>query len=251
LDANYAPAYAGLATVHATLHEWFGGGAEDLAKAERASLRALELAPGLAETHAARGFVFTLSRQYESASREFEEAIRINPNLFDAYYYFARAAFANGRLEVSADMFGHAARVRVEDFQSVALQAQSLNYLGRREEAGAANREAARRAERLIDLNPSDIRTLSLGASSLYQTGQHERALEWSQRALDLNPDDMGAVLNAVCLQAKLGNKERALDLLERAIAQGWGQRDWMERDRDYDTLRDDPRFQRLMSRLK
>jgi adenylate cyclase len=61
----------------------------------------------------------------------------------------------------------------------------------------------------------------------------------------------MGAVLNAVCLQAKLGNKERALDLLERAIAQGWGQRDWMERDRDYDTLRDDPRFQRLMSRLK
>lgn len=251
LDADYAPAYAGLATVHATLHEWFGGGVEDLAKAERASLRALELAPGLAETHAARGFVFTLSRQYESASREFEEAIHINPNLFDAYYYFARAAFANGRLEVSADMFGHAARVRVEDFQSVALQAQSLNYLGRREEAAAANREAARRAERLIDLNPSDIRTLSLGASSLYQTGQHERALEWSQRALDLNPDDMGAVLNAVCLQAKLGNKERALDLLERAIAQGWGQRDWMERDRDYDTLRDDPRFQRLMSRLK
>jgi hypothetical protein len=61
----------------------------------------------------------------------------------------------------------------------------------------------------------------------------------------------MGAVLNAVCLHAKLGNKERALDLLERAIAQGWGHRDWIERDRDYDTLRADPRFQRLMSGLK
>src|SRR6185437_10407313 len=60
----------------------------------------------------ARGFVFTLSRQYENASREFEEAIRINPNLFDAYYYFARAAFANGHLELSADLFGRAARVR-------------------------------------------------------------------------------------------------------------------------------------------
>jgi len=39
LDENYAPAYAGLATVYATLHEWWGSSAEDLGKAERASLR--------------------------------------------------------------------------------------------------------------------------------------------------------------------------------------------------------------------
>jgi adenylate cyclase len=43
LDAGYGPAYAGLAVVHATLHEWFGAQADDLAKAERASGRALEL----------------------------------------------------------------------------------------------------------------------------------------------------------------------------------------------------------------
>jgi TolB-like protein/Flp pilus assembly protein TadD len=251
LDANYAPAYAGLATVHATLHEWFGASAEDLTRAERASMRALELAPGLAETHAARGFVLTLSGSYDSASLEFEQAIRINPNLFDAYYYFARAAFANGHLELSADLFGRAARARVEDFQSVALQAQSLQWLGRQEEAAMVNRESIRRAERLVELNPSDIRTLSLGSGSLYRDGQHERALEWSQRALDLNPDDLSAIMNAVCLHANLGRKERALDLLERAVAQGWGHRDWIERDKDYDSLRDDPRFCRLMSRLK
>lgn len=251
LDASYAPAYAGLATVHSTLYEWFGASAEDLAKAERASLRALELAPGLADTHVARGFVFTLSRRYESASGEFEEAIRINPNLFDAYYYFARAAFANGHLELSADLFGRAARVRVEDFQSVALQAQSLQWLGRHEEAGMVNREAIRRAERLVDLNPCDIRTLSLGCGSLYRDGQHARALEWSQRALDLNPDDLSALLNSVCLHAQLGNKERALYLMERAVALGWGHRDWIEHDRHYDSLRDEPRFLLLMSRLK
>jgi adenylate cyclase len=251
LDANYAPAYAGLATVHATLHEWFGADAEDLNRAERASLRALELAPGLAETHAARGFVLTLSGRYDSASLEFEDAIRINPNLFEAYYYFARAAFANGHLELSADLFGRAAQVRVEDFQSVALQAQSLQWIGRKEEAAAANRESIRRAERLVELNPCDIRTLSLGSGSLQRDGQHERALEWSQRSLDLNPDDLSAIMNSVCLHAQLGNKERALDLLERAVAQGWGHRDWIEHDRDYDTLRDDPRFRRLMSRLK
>jgi adenylate cyclase len=54
-----------------------------------------------------------------------------------------------------------------------------------------------------------------------------------------------------VCLHAKLGNKERALDLLERAVGQGWGHRDWIAHDKDYDSLRDDPRFRRLMARLK
>jgi TolB-like protein len=251
LDTNYAPAFAGLATVHCTLYEWFGGGAEDLAKAESASLRALELAPGLADTHVARGFVFTLSRRYDSAAHEFEEAIRINPNLFDAYYYFARSAFANGHLELSADLFGRAAQVRVEDFQSPALQAQSLLWLGRHEEAARVNHEAVRRAERLIELNPCDIRTLSLGSGALYRDGQNARALEWSQRALDLNPDDLSALLNSVCLHAQLGNKERALYLMEHAVALGWGHRDWIDRDRHYDTLRDDPRFQALMTRLK
>ena len=55
LDAGYGPAYAGLAVVHATLHEWFGAQADDLAKAERASRRALELAADMAEAHVARG----------------------------------------------------------------------------------------------------------------------------------------------------------------------------------------------------
>ena len=55
LDADYAPAHTGLAMAHATLHEWFGARDEDRARAERASARALELAPDSAEAHVARG----------------------------------------------------------------------------------------------------------------------------------------------------------------------------------------------------
>src|SRR4029077_14436794 len=48
LDATYSPAWAGLATVHATLYEWYGAKEEDLVRAEQASQRALDLAPDLA-----------------------------------------------------------------------------------------------------------------------------------------------------------------------------------------------------------
>jgi hypothetical protein len=37
----------------------------------------------------------------------------------------------------------------------------------------------------------------------------------------------------------------------ERVFVRGWGKRDWIERDPDYDILRDDPRFQKLLTRLK
>jgi len=78
-----------------------------------------------------------------------------------------------------------------------------------------------------------------------------ERAMERSRRSLDVRPDDMSALLNTVCLRAKSGLKEEALEILERVCNRGWGKRDWIDRDSDYDSLRDDPRFELLLAKLK
>ena len=250
-DAGYGPAWGCMALVHATQYEWFGAQAEDLASAERASRRSLELAPGLAEPHVARGFVLSLSRRYEEAAREFEEAIRLNPNLFEAYYYFGRTSFAQGEVERSAELFRKAGETRHEDFQSPILLGQSLRMLGREEEARQATREGINRAERTLGLNPLDGRALSLGSGALLDDGQIARAREWAQRSLELYPEDMSTLINAACLHAKLGEKEESLALLERVFARGWGKRDWVEHDPDYDILRDDPRFQKLLTKLK
>ena len=131
LDADYAPAWAGLATVHALLFEWWGARDEDLQLADRASQKAMELAPELADTHVARGCALSLRRSYDEARTHFEAAARINPHLFDAYYYYGRAAFAQGQLERSAELFRKASEARRDDFQSSVLLAQSLRMLGR------------------------------------------------------------------------------------------------------------------------
>src|SRR5262245_15845228 len=251
LDGGYAPAFAGLATVHATLYEWFGAEAADLMAAERASERALELAPGMAEAYVASGCALALSRRYDDAERAFDHAIAINPNLFDAYYYSGRTSFARGDIAGSAERFRKAAEMRQDDFQSPLLRSQSLRMLGRRDESAQANKEGIRRAEYVLALNPLDSRALSLGASALFHEGETARAFEWSRRSLELYPDDMSTLINAACLHAKLGQKEEALEVLERVFAHGWGKRDWVEHDPDYDILRDDPRFLKLLARLK
>jgi TolB-like protein len=250
LDAGYGPAFAGLAVVHATLHEWFGAHADDLAKAERASRRALELSADLAEAHVARGQVLSQSGKYEEAAGAFEEAIRLNANLFDAYYYYARTAFASGDIAHSADLFRRASEVHHEDFQSPLLYAQCLRMLKRDDEWPRVTREGIRRAEQTLALNPVDARALSLGAGALFYDGQIERALAWSRRGIELYPDDPGALVNAACLHSKLGQKEECLELLDRVFTRGWAKRDWIEHDPDYDFLRDDPRFKKLLEKL-
>ena len=95
------------------------------------------------------------------------------------------------------------------------------------------------------------MRALSLGSGALLRDGQVARAEEWARRSLELYPDDLSALINGACLHAKSGRKEEALALLERVFARGWGKRDWVEHDPDYDILRDDPRFKELIKKLK
>ena len=251
LDPGYAPAHAGLADVHSWFYEWWGGDEADLAAADRASRRALELAPDLSEANASRGFVLSLRRQYGEAARAFDESIRLNPNSYEAHYLYARSSFASGDIAKSADQFRRASEVRQEDFQSLVLLAQSLRKLGREEEANEANREAVRRVERLLELDPTDARGLSLGAHALDDDGQRERALAWSRRAIELHPNDQGVLTNGACLFARAGRVEEALELLERTFARGFGKRDWIEHDPDYDSLRGHPRFQAMLAKLR
>lgn len=251
LDPAYALAHAGLADVHSWFYEWWGGDEADLAAADLASRRALDLAPDLCEANASRGFVLSLRRQYPEAARAFEEAIRLNPNSFDAHYLYARACFASGRIERSAELFRRAGEIRQEDFQSVVLLAQSLRKLGREAEAAEVNREAIRRVERQLELDPTDARALSLGAHALDDAGERERALSWSRRALELHPNDQGVLINGACMLARAGLADEALELLERTFARGFGKRDWIEHDPDYDLIRDHPRFKAMLARLR
>ncbi len=252
VNPSYAPAYATLAQVHAFLVDWHAGGKPAEDAAERASARAVELGPELAETHLARAAVFAMRRDYAAAEGACREAIRRNPQSYDAHYHYARVSFQMGLDEQAEELFRRCAELQPDDFQCLLISEVALTRLGRKAEAEEALREGIRRAERVLELDPSNIRALTIGAGALAKLGDRARALEWVGRAVAGAADgsDVSLTYNAACVYALLQEKDAAIDLLETNIARGFGKRDWVEHDSDFDSLRDDPRFAALLAKL-
>jgi adenylate cyclase len=249
LDANFAAAWAGLATAHVHLH---GSDSEPhLEKAREASARALKLDPQSAEAHVAAAQGFSMEQRYADAAAEFERAIELDPTLFDAHYYYARSCFKNGDLEKSLRLFRQAQSVRPDDYQAVYLEALVLMQLRGWNEAREAYQRGLESSHKHLAVNPHDARAYVLGAGACARLGETQRAKEWAERAMSLAPDDDAILYNAGCALAVVGEDERALDALQRAIGAGLAGGDWIPQDPDWEPLRNHPRFQTLMQQLR
>ena len=250
IDPGYALAYAGAADACSFLYMYWDASKANLEGADVYSRQALELRPELAEAHAARGLAVSLSKRYPEAEREFQTAIRLNPKLFEAHYFFGRASFQQGKYEEAVRHYEDASRVRPEDYQTHMLQSFALGGLARKADAKAALRRGLQVAEKHLELNPDDARALYLGANALVQLGERQKGLEWADRALALDPEDSGVLYNVACVHALAGDVETALGHLDKAIRNGFGHREWLENDSDFDSLRADSRFDALLKKL-
>ena len=81
-------------------------------------------------------------------------------------------------------------------------------------------------------------------ARCLVHLGQPDAAFDLVERLHD-RPDPMD--FHLACTLARAGADTRALDTLEWVIDQGWKHGAWLDRDPDFDRLRDHPRFRRIV----
>jgi len=250
LDPEYALAHAGLADCWSYIYLYSERKDSVRLQAETAGRRAVELAPGSAQAQASLAVALSLGGRKEEAQAAFEKAIRLDPTLFEAWYYYARQAFASGDLPKARSLYEEAMRVRPEDFYSPLLIAQVYQELGRPEDARAARERGVALVEKRIDLHPDDARALYMGANGLVAIGQKDKGLEWARRARRIDPDDPMLLYNLGCIHALAGDVEEAIDCLERAAAGGLLQKGWYEHDGDLDPLRGHPRFKALLERM-
>lgn len=250
-DPGYALAYAGIADSYSFRFMYCDSDQAHLQESLRASQKALELNPDLAEAHASRGLALSLSRHFNEANAAFETAIRLNAVLFEAYYFYGRNCYAQGKVEKASRMFEQARRVSFEDYQLPFFLALTYRDLDREAEAETEVRRGLALVKRHLELNPDDARAYVLGASGFAELEEKERALEWARRALSIDPDNPITYYVVACCYARLGLIEDAIDCIEKAISAGPIYTNWLERDSDLDPIRGHPRFRSLLEKMQ
>jgi len=249
-DPSYALAYAGLADCCSYLFMYFDPRAANLKLAGNASTHALALDRNLPEAHAARGLAISLSQDYVEAEAEFEEAIRLDPSLFEALYFYARTCFAQGKHEQACRLYEAASKADHDDAQALTLLGFTYRTIGREQAADDASARARARLERLLELNPDDPRATYLLSDALVSAGEHEEGLRQAERAVSLDPDDPYTIYGLSCIYSRLEKVDQGIEALQRAVAGGFGHKAWIANDSDLDALREDPRFTLLLDGL-
>jgi len=276
-DPGYATAWVALADAYTLQANWgYEPPREVLPQAKQAVLRALELAPEMAE---ARTTLAHLLRWWDhdrpAARREFETALRLRPDYPEAHQWYAWFLVDEGLFDEAVE---HMRRAHEIDPLSAVISAQvatMLLYGGRYAEAAAQARRAleadSMQPEALINGSFAE-RELGEGTENLARLEQAIRrdAHPWSLSTLGYlygvsgrREDALGIlreleermrqgyVPSGALAQvwAGLGEKDRALDLLEEAYGEGSL---WPEIGVDplFATLRSEPRFQALLAKL-
>jgi adenylate cyclase len=250
IDPNFARAHAAIADCCSFLYMYWDASKANLEAADASSQRALELDPESAEAHTSRGVALTLRREYDGARREFDIALSLNPMLYEAHYFYARACFSEGKLEEAVSHYRDAWRVQPEDYQAILLSTDALAKLGWEAEAKKAAEQGIQVADAHLELNPDDARAWLLSGAALMRLGQREQGFERARRAYAVDPEDAGVLYNLACIYALAGSSDEAIDYLDKAVQNGFGQREWLENDSALDSIRGEPRFQALLGKL-
>lgn len=244
VDEDYALAWAGVADCHSWRCMWYEVSPEGKKLADESSLKALQLAPGLAEAHASRGYALMANGRYDEAEVAFNTAIDLDCQLYEAHYYAGRAYFSQGKFREAADAFKQAVAVRPDDPTAASMRCTALKSLGDKAELATAEAECIETFERHLALNPDDALAWSRAAVTLVLHGQPDKGIKYADRAYELKPDF--ARYNVACAYMLAGNTDRALELLEQHARKGNVQKDWLAQDSDWDAVRDDPRFKAI-----
>lgn len=277
-DSGYALAYAGLSDAYS--HSSVFGYVPPLdvyAKAKGAAQRALALDSSLAEVHTSLGFLALFFEwDWPTAARELDQALALNPgrtepHLFKGWYYVATGrpseAINEVREAVRLDPFWPVVNIRLADmlyfarrYDQALAQTQRVleldsTFFQIRVSLARVYRRLGRCDEALAVLEglPRQTPAQYAGVPGLVKAecGQGAGAeVDLARLRAEARAGGYVSHYSLAMIHAGLGDKERAFAQLDSAYAE----RAWalflLNLDPEFDRLRGDPRFARIVDRV-
>jgi DNA-binding winged helix-turn-helix (wHTH) protein len=280
IDSNYAMAYSGLADAYALMGDYsLLPPNESFPKARAAAVKALAIDDMLADAHASLAFV-KLEYDWDCAGAEvgFKRAIEINPSYATAYQWYAYYLTAVGSFDRGIDAIRMAHQL---DPLSLVISTDvgEIYYLARRYD------EAVAHLSRALEMDRNFVRAHETLGLVYVQKGMYAAAIKEFQEAATLSrgmtESQAGYLGHAYGLSGDrkkaqklladmkrlskkshvssyyilliyvgIGETERAVEWLQCAYDERPGWLVYMNVEPMFDTLRSNPRFAQLSSRI-
>jgi TolB-like protein/DNA-binding winged helix-turn-helix (wHTH) protein/Tfp pilus assembly protein PilF len=278
-DPNYAQAYSGLADTYALLGDWQYAvmtPKEALPKAKAAATKALELDGALGEAHNSLEFCLDgFDWDFNSAGKEFQRAIELNPGYATAHHWYAWHLSLLGRHdEAIAEM----KKAEALDPLSLIINADLAELLV----LAHSYDESIRQSRKTIEMDPNFALAHNQLAQAYLQKHMNDDAIAELQKALHLSGGSSTVLANLARAYAATGKRSEVIKLLndlkkrsnpiyshgseiavvyvalgDKDQAMNWLEKGYEERFNPgvllrpgFDSLRSDPRFEDLVRRI-
>ena len=279
LNPSYAPAYAGLADCYNMLATYGASAPNDaFPKARNAAERALAIDNSLAEGHAALAYTsFRGNWQWAEAEKEFDEAIRLNPNYASAHQWYASYLAAMGRFD---EALAETKRTQDIDKSSLIIHSHfgliyffyerydeaiesckktvkldptffvARRYMGLAYAQKRMYKEAIEEYKIAVEASKGSPLMRAEMASVLALSGDRERAQAELDAVLEMAKQRYVSSYQIATIYVALKDRERTFEWLEKALQE---RADWMvflKVDPRFESLHSDPKFQDILRRM-
>lgn len=249
IDPYYAQAWALLAIAQSSLRFGFGRDVDD---GFAAANSAIAIDPTIAEAHLPMFKRLQERRRFDEATEQLQTAIRLGPESWEVNKEAGRYFLSKRDVASAIRHYEKAVEVMDSDFHAWAMLSSCYLAQGERAKLREAAQKMVSEAQRAVQQDPSNGAALGILAGGYALLGEEAKTREWIDRALLVDPDNLNMRYNFACVLALLGDKEECLKMLQSTIPRvGEAQVRIAEADTDFDAIRDDPRFQRLIADAK
>jgi tetratricopeptide (TPR) repeat protein len=280
VQPTFALAWAGLAEAHYAVSNVYVPPRDAMPKVRETARRALDLDPSLSEAHAVMGVVASqFDWDWESAEREYREAIRLNASNANAHLYYAFMLAETGRMGPAIAEVNRARELNPLSASTASYVPQIYYWAGKYDSALVLSR-------RLTESEPEYWQYRSMLATSYAELGMHEEAIKEARKMVSLSGGPYGHGTLAVAyayagrrreamaelglsrradslrgtyswpaeaarVYARLGDRDRAFKWLTKAYEDRSEDLLFINVDPALQSLRSDPRFHDLLRRTR
>ena len=197
-----------------------------------------------AVTYNDRGLAWDAKKDYDQAIKDYDEAIRLDPKLVVAFNNRGNAWSDKKDYDKAIKDYNEAIRLDPKD--PIAFNNRGIAWRNKKDYD-----KAIKDYDEAIRLDPKYALAFHNRGIAWKKQKQYDRAIKDYDEALRLDPKYGSPLCGKACCFALQGKTDLAIENLGKALELGYRDFEYIEKDSELDSIRDDPRYKKLLAKYK